>query len=257
MRPNRLGAVILLSVVALPLAAQSQPAPAGVANLSTGAAVRSDTPRPATYGTSVLVPYTIGAYDFVPADSGTTYTGTSGTGDRYLTSSGSFFAPVHVPSGAQIQQIWMQGCNSSASGSLIMGLYSDTLSGGSEVQSSYGSFFVGPGNSCGSFYGTFSPMPQVDNVDNTYYVLVYMDTYDGSVRFTGVRLYYLLQVSPAPGSATFGDVPTSSPQFQFVEALVAAGITAGCGGGNYCPNNPVTRGQMAVFLAKALGLHWQ
>ena len=28
------------------------------------------------------------------------------------------------------------------------------------------------------------------------------------------------------------------------------GITAGCGNGNYCPNNPVTRQQMAVFLFK-------
>ena len=29
------------------------------------------------------------------------------------------------------------------------------------------------------------------------------------------------------------------------------GITAGCGGGNFCPAAPVTRAQMAVFLLKA------
>ena len=52
------------------------------------------------------------------------------------------------------------------------------------------------------------------------------------------------------------DVPVGSPLHQFVEALFAAGITGGCGGGNYCPNAPITRGQMAVFLAVALGLHW-
>jgi len=51
-------------------------------------------------------------------------------------------------------------------------------------------------------------------------------------------------------------VPTSSPQFQFIEALYASGVTAGCGSGNYCPDAPLTRGQMAVFLAKALGLQW-
>jgi len=51
-------------------------------------------------------------------------------------------------------------------------------------------------------------------------------------------------------------VPTSSPQFQFIEALYASGITAGCGNGNFCPNSPLTRGQMAVFLSKALGLQW-
>ena len=31
----------------------------------------------------------------------------------------------------------------------------------------------------------------------------------------------------------------------------AEGITGGCGGGDYCPDNPVTRAQMAVFLLKA------
>ena len=67
---------------------------------------------------------------------------------------------------------------------------------------------------------------------------------------------YILQVSAPPPSSDFGDVPTSSPQFQFIEALCHSGITAGCGGGNFCPDQPVTRGQMAVFLAKALGLQF-
>ena len=35
------------------------------------------------------------------------------------------------------------------------------------------------------------------------------------------------------------------------DLLVSNGITAGCGNGNYCPLNPVTRAQMAVFLLKA------
>ena len=77
-----------------------------------------------------------------------------------------------------------------------------------------------------------------------------------STRFQAVRIIYRLQVSPAPATATFNDVPTTSGQFRFVEALVAAGITSGCGAGNYCPNDPVTRGQMAVFLSVALGLHF-
>jgi hypothetical protein len=51
-------------------------------------------------------------------------------------------------------------------------------------------------------------------------------------------------------------VPTNHPFFQFVEALAASGITAGCGNGNFCPDAPLTRGQIAVFLSKALGLHW-
>jgi len=70
------------------------------------------------------------------------------------------------------------------------------------------------------------------------------------------RISWRRQVSPAPGAPSFGDVPTDHAFFQFVEALAASGITAGCGSGNYCPDAPLTRGQMAVFLAKALGLHW-
>jgi hypothetical protein len=73
-------------------------------------------------------------------------------------------------------------------------------------------------------------------------------------RIVGARLDYRLQVSAPPASATFADVPVSDAAFAYVEALAASGITGGCGGGNYCPNSPVTRRQMAIFLAKALGL---
>jgi hypothetical protein len=63
-------------------------------------------------------------------------------------------------------------------------------------------------------------------------------------------------VTPAPGSATFSDVPTGHVFFRFVEALVRAGITGGCAAGQFCPAAPVTRGEMAVFLSTALGLHF-
>jgi len=39
-----------------------------------------------------------------------------------------------------------------------------------------------------------------------------------------------------------------------VNALAAAGIANGCGQGRFCPNAPVTRGQMASFLQRAWGL---
>jgi hypothetical protein len=55
-------------------------------------------------------------------------------------------------------------------------------------------------------------------------------------------------VPPACTVARFGDVPCSSPLAPWVNELVARGVTAGCGGGNYCPDSPVTRAQMAVFL---------
>src|SRR4029079_9314420 len=57
--------------------------------------------------------------------------------------------------------------------------------------------------------------------------------------------------TPPPCTGTFGDVPCPSTFADWIEALSAEGITGGCGGGNYCPQNPVRRDQMAVFLLKA------
>lgn len=52
----------------------------------------------------------------------------------------------------------------------------------------------------------------------------------------------------------FGDVPTGASYHDEVQDLVGAGITSGCGGGNYCPGSAVNRGQMAQFLVRGLGV---
>lgn len=49
-------------------------------------------------------------------------------------------------------------------------------------------------------------------------------------------------------SHQFADVPNGNIFHGDIDALVDAGVTAGCGGGNYCPNQAVTRGQMAAFM---------
>jgi hypothetical protein len=51
----------------------------------------------------------------------------------------------------------------------------------------------------------------------------------------------------------FADVPIEHPFCGFIERMADDGITGGCGGNNFCPNDPVTRGQMAVFIEVALG----
>jgi len=57
---------------------------------------------------------------------------------------------------------------------------------------------------------------------------------------------------PDVGSSTgFYDVPTGHWAAPWIKQLAAEGITTGCGNGNYCPSDPVTRDQMAVFLVKA------
>jgi hypothetical protein len=58
--------------------------------------------------------------------------------------------------------------------------------------------------------------------------------------------------TPPPATGTvFNDVPSNAFAAAWIEQLAAEGITGGCGGGNYCPNNAVTRSQMAIFLLRA------
>src|SRR5262249_52448072 len=60
--------------------------------------------------------------------------------------------------------------------------------------------------------------------------------------------------TPPAAVGLFGDVPMASPFASFVEDLYNRGIAAACGGGNYCPTNSTTRGQMAPFLVKTFNL---
>jgi hypothetical protein len=53
--------------------------------------------------------------------------------------------------------------------------------------------------------------------------------------------------------AAFLDVPTSDPFYNDIGRLSARGVTVGCSSGNYCPNNPVTREQMAAFIIRSKG----
>ena len=61
------------------------------------------------------------------------------------------------------------------------------------------------------------------------------------------RLGFCFTPPPATGTV-FADVPASSIYAAWIEELERQGLTAGCGGGNYCPDASVTRAQMAVFL---------
>ena len=66
-----------------------------------------------------------------------------------------------------------------------------------------------------------------------------------------VRAFKLRTASGAGFADTAGNTHETS-----IDALAAAGVTAGCKTDppSYCPQNSVTRGQMATFLARALGI---
>jgi hypothetical protein len=58
---------------------------------------------------------------------------------------------------------------------------------------------------------------------------------------------------PAPASQRFADVPPGNPFYNFIDRMALLNITQGCGGGNYCPADDVTRDQMAAFIIRAKG----
>jgi hypothetical protein len=64
--------------------------------------------------------------------------------------------------------------------------------------------------------------------------------------------YGICFVPPAASGTLFGDVPAGDPFARWIEQLSALGVTAGCGGGLYCPQDSVTRAQMSVFLLATL-----
>ena len=69
-----------------------------------------------------------------------------------------------------------------------------------------------------------------------------------------LRAKYGSAYSPPAATGVFTDVPIGSFADGWIEQLASEGITAGCGGGNYCPDDAVTRAQMAVFLVRTFGL---
>ncbi len=61
---------------------------------------------------------------------------------------------------------------------------------------------------------------------------------------------YGLCFTPPPCAGVFDDVPCPSLFADWIEELAAEQITAGCDTGKFCPEQPVQRDQMAVFLLK-------
>ncbi len=221
---------------------ESTPSPNEFGTLSPGWSSESGTsghPRQsATYTTP------LGLGDIAPA-----------TGDRF------YDWQLQMPSGAHYEFLRWWGNDNDAVNDLAFFAFKSCLpafSGGAPTNVLLGTDDPATSGTPGNTSGVISVTANetVDNESCLYWGRVRWDGLGTPLSVQKMRAEWFRQVSPAPATATFGDVPTTSGQFKFVEALVAAGITAGCGGGNYCPNDPVTRGQMAVFLASALGLHW-
>jgi hypothetical protein len=170
------------------------------------------------------------------------------------TGASHYYAPLRLPAGAVIDYI---GVNTATTVDAAMGFtlhFRDHLGGSAQLASFSFPAHTGFATDYAGPLGILIP----NNVDREFVLDV--ETAPGLENifqyFGYVEVWWHRTVSDAPTTSTFGDVPSSHPFFQFIEALAASGITGGCGSENFCPEAPLTRGQMAAFLAKALGLHW-
>jgi hypothetical protein len=187
-------------------------------------------------------------------------------GYKYRQSGASVNAVVQLPSGVEIQFLDLYYYDADPVNDISAVLYA--YSGGTPdsgppavdaltTTSSSGSpgYDYAYSPAFGLFY-TVNNNVALDPAGAQLEITIVAPVASSDLRFKAVDLWWMRQVSPAPAVQTFNDVGPGDFGFQYIEALAAAGITGGCGGNNYCPNNPLTRAQMAVFIAKALGLYW-
>jgi len=179
------------------------------------------------------------------------------------------YAPLALPDGAEITQICLYARNEDPADVVDLGLQAVKLVSGGlapgvvDVPGTLlvADFHFGFGTVCTDPISyVFHETADVDNDGTSEIVAHRLWAYvpAGAFGLGGARITWHRQVSAAPATASFGDVPPEHPFFPYVEALRASGVTGGCQTSPplFCPDAPLTRGQMAAFLAIALGLHW-
>lgn len=124
-------------------------------------------------------------------------------------------------------------------------LYLPDLTGPPSPPAKFESFFISEESLCAN-YGAFAP---------TVALVPAVATIDLHALFTPP---FSLRATPGNvvGAQIFNDVPPTHLFFPFIQALAVAGITGGCSVSPplYCPDEPITRGQAAVFFSRGLHL---
>lgn len=216
------------------------------------------TAPPASYGTTDYTVTTLAGLGFAPGSNGLIYN-VSGSQARAVNAiGGHFYSALDLPAGAIIDFIGFNNLNDGTPNVMAIHLWSrDATGSATPVYSLDNTPHV-------SWATDINPVPLgiiwtgSQGLGVTLILDMEIAPSSNTQYFASVEVWWKRSVSPAPGAASFNDVPTDHPFFQYIEALKASGITGGCNASPplYCPDNAVTRGQMAVFLAKALGLHW-
>jgi hypothetical protein len=230
-----------------------------------GAAARAETPgdrrpmSPRDFGIGNVNVLAIPAASFVPRSGGNWIIDLSASGAGYVhPTSGfaAFIAGFSLPEGALIDSVALYYDDTDLAFNADVTVYRltgyDNATAGIEVVK-----IVESDTNSGKNYKFSGPVGHT--VNNSIFLgggqyILSVSCGSPNTGFKAVEIWWERQISPAPSVATFADVPTSHPFFRAIEALAASGITSGCGGNSFCPNQAVTRGEIAKFLARALGL---
>ncbi len=213
------------------------------------------------YGVATTDHLTLNATDFRPSHPSSQYSIDLGNLQLINTAGANFFmAPVRLPSGARITGVEFAGCNFVVGDTIVVGLARALDPAG--ATESMALVTVDNQPNCDFWSSDVITNPTVNNYQYSYWVVVQFGQnllfppHSGNLRLRAVRIWWERQVTGLDATANFTDVPLENPYRRWVEAASAAGILAPCASGRFCPDNPVTRAQLALALSKALGLKY-
>jgi hypothetical protein len=213
-------------------------------------------PNPENYGGASLTAVNYAASGWSPLEDGVwSHNQTTTWSWRFGGLQTSTCTNVHLPSGARLEGITTYTNDIDPANSITYVVFVADLS--TSTGTTPFVFTTGATPGIERVFRPLAPPITISNDRRAYTICVLHPVIGTTLQNGGATFWYRLQVSPAPATATFpNDVPTSHPLFRFVEALAASGVSGGCGAGSFCPDAPLTRGQMAVFLSVALGMHF-
>src|SRR5450631_3770232 len=172
------------------------------------------------FGTTNLTYYRVGTTEFKAYAGGEAYFD-SGWDLWTAGGTGWFNATPHLPNGALLTYLELDYCDTNTAGLyLLLGFQSCNPIMGSCQSAGLGNIASTPQpNGAPCTFATRTLNHTVNNATELLSLFVQFGAFDETNRLRGVVIGYKLQVSPAPATPTFNDVPTTDPGFQFIEAL--------------------------------------
>lgn len=161
----------------------------------------------------------------------------------------SYTITVQPGAGMEVSAAHIHLAPVGANGPVAVTLLTDaapTPDGGRVIQGEFGEGDVAADPSVG-FDGNFSTLLRWMNSGDAYVNVHTVATPSGEIRGQIAPLDIPMEPATFPDTAT-------SVHLQSIEALAAAGIALGKVDGTFGVNDPVSRGQLATFIARTLGL---